>query len=169
MRLLCPLLLALAFATVAPARDGLREILHPRAGLPAFRVLLPEGWTDTTDPSGNLRLANRDRSVTFAFGFVPAERPAETLDPLARSLLQGAATAPWESRDAAEISGHRGQRYAARLRPAAGSEVRTELVLVAVGDRHVASAALFLNHRAPAADETLARLVLAAVRIVPTP
>jgi hypothetical protein len=169
MRHLCVLLLVLGVAAIAPARDGLREILHPRAGLPAFRVLLPEGWTDTTDAAGNLRLANRDRSVTFALGFVPAERPAEALDPLARSLLQGTVTAPWDSRDAAEISGHRGHRYVARLRPAAGREVRTELVLVAVGDRHVASAALFLNDRAPAADTTLARLALAAVRIVPTP
>lgn len=169
MRVLCLLLLALGAAVSVPARDGLREVLHPRAGLPAFRILLPEGWTDTTDASGNLRLANRDRSVTFAFGFVPAQPPTEALDPLARALLQGAVVAPWDSRDAAEVSGHRGQRYVARLRPTAGREVRTELVLVAVGDRHVASAALFLNDRAPAADETLARLVLAAARIVPTP
>ena len=75
----------------------------------------------------------------------------------------------WHSRDAAEVSGHRGHRYVARVRPRAGVEVRTELVLVAAGDGHVASAALFLNDRAPASDETLARLVLAAVRLVPTP
>ncbi len=171
MRLLPSLafLLAAAAAAAAPARDGLREILHPRAGLPAFRLLVPAAWTDTVDANGNLQLANRDRSVTFAFGFMPSARPADALDPLARTLLQGAVTPPWDSRDAAEVSGHRGHRYVARVRPRAGVEVRTELVLVAVGDGHVASAALFLNGRAPASDETLARLVLAAARLVPAP
>lgn len=173
MRLLRSLsLLLLGFSclvSTASARDQLREVVHPKADLPAFRVLLPAEWTDTVDPTGNLLLANREKSVNFSLSLTHASAPQDALDGLARAVLTGAVTAPWDSREPAEISGHRGYRYTARIRHSNGVEVRTELVLVAVGDRHIASAALLLGQRASRSEEATARLVLAALKLLPTP
>jgi hypothetical protein len=156
------------FASAAAARDPLRTVLHPKADLPAFRVVLPEDWTDTIDATGNLLLASRDRAVNFSLSLTPSTSPRDALDSLARAVLNGRSGTPWDSREPAEISGHRGYRYTARIRHTNGVEVRVELVLVAVGDRHIASCALLLGERAGRNDETLARLVLAAIRLVPT-
>ncbi len=169
MRPLLSLLLAASLVTLASAREGLREIIHPKADVPAFRVLLPADWTDSVDANGNLLLANDGRTANFSFSFVRSSDPTAALDQLAKAILTGAVVSPWDSREPAEISGHRGYKYGALVRHSNGVEVHAELVLVAVGDKHIASCALLLNPRVPRTDETLARLVQAAVAIIPTP
>lgn len=170
MRSCLTLLLLLAtLASAAHARDGLRDLIHPRAALPAFRCVVPAEWADTIDAAGNLSLANEERTANFSFSLVRTPEPAERLDQLAKVLLAGAVSAPWESREPAEISGHRGFRYVARLKHTNGVIVRVDLVLVAAGPDHIASAALFLNEKVKPADETQARLVFAAARLIPTP
>lgn len=168
-RLLSALCLASLLVTAATAREPLREILHPKADLPSFRVLLPADWSDTVDANGNLLLASDDRTANFSLSFARSSNPREALDGLARAILTGAIASPWDSREPAEISGHRGYRYTARIRHANGAQVRAELVLVAVGENHIASCALLLGERADKSDEALARLVHAAIKLVPTP
>lgn len=156
-------------ASAAVARDGLREVIHPKADLPAFRVVLPADWTDAVDANGNLSLANEERTANFSFGLVHSSDAAAALDTLAKAMLTNVVVAPWDSREPAEISGHRGFKYTARVRHSNGVEVRAELVLVAVGEKHIASCALLLNARVSRADESLARLVQAGVKLIPTP
>ena len=162
------LLLYLLPALLAAAPSaGLREVLHPRSDLPAFRSLLPDGWTSEVDAAGNLLLANRDRSANFSLGFVHSPDPEGSLDALAKAILASAVVKPWDNREPAEISGHRGYRYTARVRHTNGVEVRTEVVLVAVGTDHIAACSLLLGARVSRADETTARLMHAAVRLLP--
>lgn len=162
------LLLALLPVLLASAPPAvLCEVLHPRADLPAFRCLLPEGWTSEVDNAGNLLLANRDRSANFSLGFVHSPDPEGSIDALAKAILASAVVKPWDSREPAEISGHRGHRYTARVRHTNGVEVRTEVVLVAVGADHIAACSLLFGTRVSRADETTARLMHAAVRLLP--
>lgn len=156
-------------ATASAASDQLREIIHPKADLPAFRLLLPADWTDSVDANGNLLIANRDRTVNFSLSLAHATSPGDALDSLARAVLGGGGSTPWDSREPAEISGHRGYRYTARIRHSNGAVVRTELLLAAAGERHIASCALLLGERVSRRDESLARLVLAGIKLVPTP
>jgi hypothetical protein len=156
-------------AAAVPAVAQLREVFHPKAELPAFRCLVPEGWSSQIDAAGNLLLADRKHAANFSLTFVPSTRPREALDELAKVILASAVTAPWDSREPAEISGYRGFKYTARVRHSNGVEVRAEVVLVAVGDRQIAASSMLLNNRIPAAEESTARLVHAAIRIVPGP
>lgn len=165
-----PLLLlfvtALSAATVAAP---LRDILHPATGRPAFRCLVPADWTSQVDAVGNLLLANRDRSANLSFTLVNSVAPGESLDALAKTLLFSAVNPPWDSREPAEISGHRGTRYTARVRHTNGVEVHAEVVLVVAGDRQIAAGSMLLSTRIKPADEATARLVFAAIRLAPGP
>ena len=169
MRRLLPMLVLLVAALPAADSAQLREVFHPKADLPAFRCAVPGDWSSSVDANGNLLLANREHTANFSLTFVPSAQPHEALDTLAKAILAQAVTAPWDSREPAEISGYRGFKYTARVRPVNGSEVRTEVVLVAVGDRQIAAASMLLSAHLSSADETTARLVHAAVRIVPGP
>lgn len=164
------LLMAL-FLAAAPsgALAQLRDVLHPRADLPAFRCTIPAAWTNSVDPSGNLQLANRDRSANFSLAFVHSSAPRETLDTLAKTILAGALVLPWDSREPAEISGHRGYKYTARIKHANGALVRAEVILVAVGETRIGSCSMLLGERVSKDDESTARLVQAAVKLIPTP
>lgn len=163
------ILLVLLAAAAAPAREVLREIVHPKAALPAFRCLLPEDWRSEVDASGNLQLANGDRTANFSLSLVHGSDPASSLDALAKVILAGAVVAPWDSREPAEISGHRGFKYSARVRHTNRVVVRAEVILVAVGDRHIAACSLLLAERVARDDEAIARLVQAAVKLLPPP
>lgn len=169
MRPLLPLFaLLVALAPAAAGRELLRELLHPRSDLPAFRCLVPADWTSEIDPSGNLQLANEARTATFSLGLVHSNDPRAALDSLARSILADALAPPWEAREPAEISGHRGYKYTARVRYQNGVEIHAELILVAVGDEHIASCALLLSPRLRRDDELLARLVFGSVKLLPS-
>ena len=168
MRLL-PSLFVLLAAAAAPAREVLREVVHPKADLPAFHCLLPADWRSEVDASGNLQLSNRDRTANFSLSLVHGSDPAGSLDVLAKAILAGAVTPPWNSREPAEISGHRGFRYSARVRHTNGVTVRAEVILVAVGDGHIAACSLLLSERVSRDDEATARLVHAAVKLLPAP
>lgn len=164
------LLLALLLgAAPAGALAQLREVLHPRADLPAFRCTIPAAWTNTIDPSGNLQLANRDRSANFSLALVHSSAPRDALDTLAKAILTGAIVSPWDSREPAEISGHRGYKYTARIKHTNGALVRAEVILVAVGDAHIGSCSMLLGERVSKDEESTARLVQAAVKLIPTP
>lgn len=164
------LLLALLLAAApAGAPAQLHEVLHPKAALPAFRCFLPAAWTQSVDPAGNLQLANRDRTANFSLAIVPSSAPRDALDPLARTLLAGALVAPWDSREPAEISGHRGHKYTARIKHPNGALVRAEVILVAIGDAHIGSCSMLLGERVSKDEESTARLVQAAVKLIPTP
>lgn len=165
MRRLLPFVLLPTLLASAPSAV-LRDVLHPRSDLPAFHCLLPEGWTSEVDTAGNLLIANRDRSANFSLGFVHSPDPAGTIDELAKAILASAVVKPWDNREPAEISGHRGYRYTARVRHTNRVEVRTEVVLVAVGADHIAASSLLLGTRVSRADETTARLMHAAVRLL---
>lgn len=168
MRLGLVFTLSCLVLTAAPARAGLREIIHPKADLPAFRCLVPEDWKDEIDATGNLQVTNRARTVFFSFSFAHAPNPAGAHDALARAVLNGPADPPWDSREPVEISGHRGFRYVARVK--SGDDlVRAELLIVQVGDRHLAAATVIFADRLKPADETTARLVLAAVKLLGAP
>lgn len=169
MRALLSMLVLLAAALPATANAQLREVFHPKAELPAFRCALPDDWTSSVDAAGNLLLANRGHGANFSLSFVASAQPREALDTLAKAILAQAVTTPWDSREPAEISGYRGFKYTARVRNPNGTEVRTEILLVAVGDRQIAAASMLLSPRLSSADETVARLVHAAIRIVPGP
>lgn len=170
MRSLLTLLLLLAAPTCGLAgRELLREILHPKADLPSFRLLLPADWTNEVDAAGNLLAANADRTANFALSFARASAPHEALDGLAKAILTGAVVAPWDSREPVEVSGHRGYKYTARVRHANGVQVRAEVILVAAGERHIAACSLLLGDRISRSDETLARLVHASVKLLPPP
>lgn len=152
----------------APAREGLREIIHPQADLPAFRCLVPDDWPGEVDATGNLQVSNRARTVFFSFSFAHTPNPGEAHDALARAVLNGPANPPWDSREPAEISGHRGFRYVARVK--SGDDLlRAELLIVQVGDRHLAAASVIFADRLKPADEATARLVLAAVKLLSAP
>lgn len=162
----CSLLLALVSSALA---SPLREIIHPRADLPAFRCAVPPDWPSEIDAAGNLRFSNRDRTVHFSLIIVPNPRPRDALDALAKALLSDAEVKPWDSREPAEISGHRGLRYTARVKAPDGAPVRTEILLVAIGEQHVAACSMILAARVSQTDENIARLVLAGVKLIPTP
>lgn len=165
-----PLLWLAALALLvppAPARELLREIIHPKTDRPAFRCLVPADWREEIDALGNLQLSNPRRSANFSLSLAHSSAPAAALDALAQVILSGAVVAPWDSREPAEISGHRGYKYCARLRPAGGAEVRAEVILVAADNDHIAACSMLLAERIAGEDETLARLVQAAVRLHP--
>lgn len=167
----CSLLFCGILTLLAPAAEGrelLREVLHPRADLPAFRCVLPADWTSTVDPAGNLRFANGPSTVTFSLGIMHSSNASGALDTLARAILADAIAPPWETREPTEISGHRGCKYVARVRAANGVEVRAELILVAVGDEHIASCSMIFARRVSADDEMLARLVFGSVKLLPS-
>jgi hypothetical protein len=168
MRLFPVLALSVATLAAAPARDGLREIVHPQADLPAFRCLVPADWRSSVDATGNLQVSNPAGTLFFSFSFAHAPNPAGAHDALARAVLNGANNPPWDSREPVEISGHRGYRYTARVK--SGKDlVRAELLIVAVGERHLASCSVIFTDRIKAADETTARLVQAAVKLLAAP
>ena len=168
MRLFPLLVLSVATLAAAPARDGLREIVHPQAELPAFRCLVPADWRSSVDATGNLQVSNPAGTVFFSFSFAHAPNAADAHDALARAVLNGANNPPWESREPVEISGHRGYRYTARVK--SGKDlVRAELLIVSVGDRHLASCSVIFTDRLKPAEETTARLVQAAVKLLATP
>jgi len=169
MRLLLSLLALLAPACSATAAEPLREVFHPKAGLPAFRCLIPADWTSQVDAVGNLLLANPDHTANFSLSFANSANAAEALDPLARILLASAVHPPWDSREPVEISGHLGTHYLAHVRHSNGVEVHAEVMLVPVGEHQVAACSLLLSTRIKPADEAGARLVFAAVRIVAPP
>jgi len=168
MRSFLTLVLSLAITAVAPARDALREIVHPAADLPAFRCLVPGDWEAKVDPTGNLQLANPARTAFFSLSFAHTPQPADAHDALARAVFGTATNPPWESRQPVEISGHRGFRYAARMKTGAAN-VRAELLVVEAGDGHLASLSTILNERIKPADEAIARLVQSAVKLVVAP
>lgn len=169
MRALLPLLvLALTATPTQAARELLRQVLHPAAGLPAFAGLVPADWRQEIDASGNLQLANGNRSATFSLNVIPTSDPAAALDELARAILASAVVAPWDSRAPAEISGHRGFKYSARVRHTNGVEARAEVVLIAVGAQHLAVCSMILADRVTAEQETTARLVHAGFRLIPS-
>lgn len=166
MRTLLLMFVLLTAAAAAPLPLPLREVFHPKADQPAFRCLVPADWTSQVDAVGNLLLANRDRSANFSLTLVASANPRESLDALARALLTSAVNPPWDSREADEISGHRGARYTAHVRHTNGVEVHAEVVLVVVGDRQIAASSMLLSPRIKPADEATARLVFAALRLV---
>lgn len=168
MRLLLTLTLALLTATVAPAREVLREIVHPKADLPAFRCLVPPDWRSEVDIAGNLQLSNPARTAFFSLSFAHTPKPDEAHDTLARAVLGGPANPPWDSREAVEISGHRGFRYTARIK-SGDSTVRAELLIVEAGDHHLAACSTLFNDRIKPDDEADARLVQAAVKLLVAP
>lgn len=168
MRLFLVLALSVATLAAAPARDGLREIVHPQADLPAFRCLVPADWRSSVDATGNLQVSNPAGTVFFSFSFAHAPNAADAHDTLARAVLNGASNPPWDSREPVEISGHRGYRYTARVK-SGKDHVRAELLIVAVGDRHLASCSVIFTDRLKPADETTARLVQAAVKLLAAP
>lgn len=164
------LLLALLLgAAPAGAPAQVREVLHPKSDLPAFRCTIPAAWKSHVDPTGNLQLANRDRTANFSLALVHSSAPREALDLLAETLLAGALVAPWDSREPAEISGHRGYKYTARIKHTNGALVRAEVILVAIGDAHIGSCSMLLGERVSKDEESTARLVQAAVKLIPTP
>ena len=170
MRVLLPMLLLLTAASAAAATNvtaPLREVYHPKADRPAFRCLVPADWTSQVDAVGNLLLANRDRSANFSLTLVASANPGESLDALAQALLTSAVNPPWDSRETAEISGHRGARSTAHVRHTNGVEVHAEVVLVVADDRQIAASSMLLSQRIKPADEAPARLVFAAIRLVP--
>ena len=169
MRTLLKLAVLLAAAVPAVASAQPREVFHPSADRPAFRCLVPEGWSSRVDAFGNLLLANQDHTVNFSLSLVPSARPRESLDVLAKALFESAVHPPWDSREPAEISGYRGFKYTARVRHTNGVEVRAEVVLVAVGEKQIAACSLLLSDPLTSADEGSARLVQAAIHIVPAP
>jgi hypothetical protein len=168
MRPLPILALVLLAAPAAFARDGLREIVHPQAGLPAFRCLVPADWHNEVDPLGNLQLSNPGRTAFFSFSFARTPNPAEAHDTLARAVLGDAAEPPWTSREPVEISGHRGFLYTARLKSGKAT-VRAELLIVEAGADHLAACSMILNERVTPGEEATARLVLAAVKLTVVP
>ena len=169
MRMLLSILALLSTAWSATAAEPLREVFHPKTELPAFRCLIPTEWTSQVDAVGNLQLANKDRTANFSLSFANSTNAAEAHDPLAKILLASAVHPPWDSREPAEISGHRGARYTAHVRHTNGVEVHAEVLLVPVGDHQVAACSMLLTTRIKPADEAIARLVFAAVRIIPAP
>ncbi|MBI2512713.1 MAG: hypothetical protein HYV96_12095 [Opitutae bacterium] len=167
----CPLLFCGVLALLAPAADGrelLRELLHPKSDLPAFRCTIPADWTSEIDRLGNLQLASDARTATFSLGIVHSADPHEALDGLAKTILADAIAPPWKAREPAEISGHRGYKYTARVRAANGVEIDAEVILVAVGDKHIASCSMLLSRRISRDDEVLARLVFGNVKLLPS-
>ncbi|HWA28143.1 MAG TPA: hypothetical protein VG734_21005 [Lacunisphaera sp.] len=165
MRLLRALALSLATLAAASARDGLREIVHPTADLPAFRCLVPADWESKVDAAGNLQLANPAHSAFFSLSFAHTSKPADAHDALARAVFGNATEPPWESREAVEVSGHRGFRYAARMK-SGKANVRAELLVVEAGPGHLASCSTIINERIKPEDETTARLVQAALKLI---
>jgi hypothetical protein len=159
--------LAAAVPVVMPAQ--LREVSHPKADLPAFRCLVPDSWSSNVDAAGNLLLANRGRTANFSLTLVPSAKPRESLDELAKALLASAVHPPWDSREPAEISGYRGFKYTARVRHTNGVEVLAEVMLVAIDDKQIAACSMLLTDRLSSADESTARLVQAALHLVPGP
>lgn len=162
--------LFLVLLTAGPAATGsapLREVFHPTTGSPAFRCLVPADWSSQVDGVGNLLLANRDRSANFSVTLVTSANPSASLDALAKILLDSAVHSPWDSREDVEISGHRGAKYTARVRHTNGAEVHAEIALVAAGDRQIAACSMLLSTRIKPADEAIARLVFAAIRLMP--
>lgn len=159
----------LFLAALAPAVGSaqLRDVLHPRADLPAFRCQVPVDWTNEVDAAGNLQLANARRTANFSMSIVHSAEPAAQLDGLAKAILAGAVTAPWDSREPAEISGYRGFKYTARVKHTNGVQVRAEVILVAVGEQHIAACSLLLAERVTRPDETTARLVQAGMKLIP--
>lgn len=168
MRSLPVLILSLVLPALAPARDGLREIVHPSAELPAFRCLVPAGWESKVDATGNLQLSNPARTAFFSLSFAHTPNPAAAHDALARAVLGPAANPPWDRREPVEISGHRGFRYTARLK-SGGATVRTELLIVEAGDHHLAACSTILNDHIKPDDEATARLVQAALKLLTAP
>ena len=127
---------------------------------------MPADWSTSVNADGDLLLANRGHSANFSLNFVPSAHPREALDQLARAILGSVGATVWDSREPAEISGCRGFRYTARVRPAGGAEVRAEIVLVAVGEDRIASASMLLARRMDEDAEVTARLAFAALRLV---
>lgn len=169
MRPLLTLLLALvALAPASRARELLHTVVHPLNELPAFHSTVPGDWSHSVDAHGNLQLANEGRTATFSLGLAHSANPRDALDTLARAILADAVAAPWTSREPAEISGHRGTRYVSRVRAANGTELRAELILVVVGDDHIASCSMLLAERINRTDETLARLVFGNIKLLPS-
>lgn len=156
------------FAPAARGRELLRELLHPKSDLPAFYCAIPADWTSEVDRTGNLQLANDARTTTFSLGIVHSSDPREALDVLAKAVLADAVTPPWETREPAEISGHRGYKYTARVRAANGTEIHAELILVAVGDEHIASCSMLVSQRVTRDDELLARLLFRSLKLLPS-
>lgn len=169
MRPLLPLLLVLAVGSVGatPAPRPLREVLHPKTGQPVFRCLVPANWTSQVDAVGNLLLANPDHTANLSLTLLASANPTDSLDALARTLLASAVRPPWDRREADEISGWRGQAYTALVRHTNGVEVAAEIRLFATGDRQIGACSLLLNRQIKPADEATARLVFAAIRLVP--
>lgn len=167
MRTLLSLLVLALAAGPLPAREVLRQVLHPSADLPAFHGLVPAGWRQEVDASGNLQLGNEDRSANFSLNVIASPDPAAALDELAQAILSSAVVAPWDSRVPFEVSGHRGFKYAARVRHTNGVEARAEVILIAAGERHIAVCSMILADRVTPAQETTARLVQAGLRLIP--
>lgn len=168
MRLLPALALSLLIPAVVAAREIVREIIHPSAELPAFRCLVPGDWESKVDATGNLQLANPAGTAFFSLSFAHSPNPAAAHDTLARAVLGAAASPPWDSRVPVEISGHRGFRYTARMKTGKAT-VRSELLIVAVGELHLAACSMILNDRIKPDDETTARLVQASVKLLVPP
>lgn len=169
MRPLLTLFLALVvLAPATRARELLRTVVHPLNELPAFLCTVPADWLHSVDAHGNLQLANEARTATFSLGLAHSANPRDALDALARAILADAVAAPWTSREPVEISGHRGTRYVSRVRAANGTELRAELILVVVGDDHIASCSMLLAERINRTDETLARLVFGNIKLLPS-
>lgn len=157
----CLLLLAGALLSLpATARD----LRFPETGEPAFTLLLPDNWKSSLDPNGNLQLANPESTATFSLSLVEAPLRPEQLDVLARAIVTS-----WESKTPTEISGRPGYRYHAHLARPDGVKVRVEITLVVADATHVLSSSMLCVESIKPADETLARLVHAAIKLAPAP
>jgi hypothetical protein len=156
-------LLAFLAPLLAPLTASAKEVRFPETGFPAYSFILPDDWKSQADTSGNLIMVNPNRTVSFV---IMIGKTNEPIDVVAQDAFTVAKATPSDRTEPAEISGHKGRTYFATMMGPKELKLNLEMTIVQVGDSHIGSASLILVPGLTPADETAARLVRNALKLV---
>ena len=153
---------ALCFASSVSAKD----MRFPASGNPAFSFRMPDNWTSSIDPSGNLLLASANRSTGFSLTHAVS---SASLDELANEALGIAKADETRARAPASISGFAGVSYTTTMKNEAGVKLRVKVVVVRIDKTHVASCTKIEAESNSAEDRKVAETVLQSMKLSPAP
>jgi hypothetical protein len=123
----------------------------------------PDDWTHQPDGNGNMLLIAGDHSASYALSVGGYEG---ALDDLAAGAMKAAGAHPPQNMGPTQISGFRGYMYDSDMTNAAGLHINVHMVVIKIGEAHMASITMMTIDGVSASDYAAARGVLGNAAII---